>query len=345
MRLLVANRGEIAVRIMRAASELGIETVAVYSEDDARALHPRRADAAAALQGAGAAAYLDVDQLLAAAVEHRCDAVHPGYGFLSEQAHFARACEDAGLTFVGPSPDSLTTFGDKARARALAESLGVPVLRGASTAVSLEEAQAFLKSLGPGACMVIKAVAGGGGRGMRVVSSAAEVETAYARCRSEAQQAFGNGHVYVERLMAFARHVEVQVLGDGEGGVAHLWERECSIQRRHQKIVEIAPSPLLHPAVRNRLLSDAIAMARMVSYRSAGTFEFLVDASADGPDAEYAFIEVNARIQVEHTVTEELLDIDVVKAQLRVAQGATLAQIGLSQEDIPAPRGYAIRRA
>ena len=342
MRLLVANRGEIAVRILRAASELGIHAVAIYSEDDAQALHARRADESHPLRGAGPKAYLDIAQIVAAAREHGCDAVHPGYGFLSEQAAFAAACEDNGLTFVGPALATLEVFGDKTRARALAVECGVPVLRGTAE-VSAEDATSFLRSLGDHGVMVIKAVAGGGGRGMRVVRSLNEVDEAHARCRSEAQQAFGNGAVYAEELMPQARHVEVQIVGDGHGAVTHLWERECSIQRRHQKLVEIAPAPALPAALRDRLLADAVSMAQKAAYRSAGTFEFLLDAEDPGANARYAFIEANARLQVEHTVTEEVLDIDLVKAQLRLATGASLAELGLSQSAVAAPRGFAIQ--
>jgi acetyl/propionyl-CoA carboxylase alpha subunit/acetyl-CoA carboxylase carboxyltransferase component len=342
VRLLVANRGEIAVRILRAAAEAGIHSVAVFSEDDAQALHVRRADEAVALRGAGPAAYLDSAQLIEAARSRGCDAVHPGYGFLSEQASFARRCEEAGITFVGPRPDTLEALGDKTRARLLAREAGVPVLRGSEGPVSAEEARAFFESLGPDAAMVIKAVAGGGGRGMRVVSSLDEVEPAYARCRSEALAAFGNGDLYVEEFLPHARHIEVQVIGDGSGAVSHLWERECSIQRRHQKLVEIAPSPALHPALRDRILADAVRMAVMASYRSLGTFEFLVDAEA-GPDSRYAFIEANARLQVEHTVTEEVLDLDLVRLQLRLAEGASLSDLGLQQEPVRAPRGFAVQ--
>jgi acetyl/propionyl-CoA carboxylase alpha subunit/acetyl-CoA carboxylase carboxyltransferase component len=337
VRLLVANRGEIALRILRAAAEIGVPAVAVYSEDDAAALHVRRAPEAHPLRGAGVRAYLDIDQLIAAAREHGCDAVHPGYGFLSEQAAFARACEDAGLAFVGPSPDTLEAFGDKTRARDLAMTCGVPVLRGTEE-VTAAEARAFLASLGEAGVMVIKAVAGGGGRGMRVVTSPDEVDAAWERCRSEALAAFGNGAVYAEELMQRARHIEVQVVGDGKGGVVHLWERECSLQRRHQKVVEIAPSPGLDPALRDRLVDAAVRLATETSYRSAGTFEFLVDAeSAD----RFAFIEANARLQVEHTITEEVLEVDIVKAQLRMAMGASLSEAGLGA--VPEPRGFAIQ--
>jgi pyruvate carboxylase len=343
VKLLVANRGEIAVRILRAAAELGIPTAAVFSEDDGAALHVRMAGEAHPLRGAGPAAYLDADQIVEAAKQRGCDWVHPGYGFLSEQAHFAGHCESAGIGFVGPDPETLAIFGDKTRARALAKRCSVPVLRGTPGLRSADQAIEFLASLGAGATVVIKAVAGGGGRGIRVVRSADEVPEAYARCQSEALQAFGSREVYVEQFWPHVRHVEVQIFGDGSGAVSHLFERECSIQRRHQKLVEIAPCPRLALRVRERLLANALAMARAVSYRSAGTFEFLVDADASADEFRYAFIEANARLQVEHTVTEEVLDVDLVQAQLRLAMGATLAELGLEQQAIPRPRGFAIQ--
>jgi len=347
-KLLVANRGEIAVRIMHAAAELGIRTVAVFSEDDARALHPRRADAAQPLRGVGAAAYLDVEQIVAVAKTCGCDAIHPGYGFLSEHAAFARRCVTEGLTFVGPRAETLDVFGDKTQARALAARCGVPVLQGTPSAVTLEQARRFLASLGAGGGMMIKALAGGGGRGMRAVFRVEDVDAAYARCQSEAQQAFGNGDLYVEQLMPRARHIEVQVVGDGSGAVSHLGERDCSIQRRHQKLVEIAPCPTLSPELRARLTADAVRMAAAVHYLNAGTFEFLVDADTmDSPagsrSAGYAFIEANPRLQVEHTVTEEVLGLDLVRIQLQVAAGHSLADLGLEQTAIPAPRGYAMQ--
>ena len=220
--LLIANRGEIAIRVMRAAAELGIRTVAVFSEDDAHSLHTRKADEARPLRGVGAAPYLDLEQIVAIAREAGCGAVHPGYGFLSENAGFARRCADAGLTFVGPRPEILELFGDKVQARRLAERCGVPVMQGTSGPVSLDEARTFLSSLGDGASIMIKAVAGGGGRGMRIVHRLDEVEEAYKRCKSEARAAFGNGDVYVEQLMPRARHIEVQVIGDSSGSVSHL---------------------------------------------------------------------------------------------------------------------------
>ncbi|HZQ37267.1 MAG TPA: carboxyl transferase domain-containing protein [Dehalococcoidia bacterium] len=340
-KLLVANRGEIAVRILRAAAALGIATVAVYSEDDAQALHVRRADEAVPLRGVGATAYLDIAQLVAAARERGCDAIHPGYGFLSEQAAFARACAQADITFVGPDAETLATFGDKPRARALAAQLGVPVPRGSAEPVSLQECRAFFAALGGGA-IVIKAVAGGGGRGMRVVAAADEIEQAYERCRSEAQAAFGDGLVYVEQFLPNARHVEVQIAGDGSGAVSHLWERECSLQRRHQKLVEVASCPALSPALRAALTADAVRLAEAVCYRGLGTFEFLVNETA-GAEPAYAFIEANARLQVEHTVTEEVLHLDLVQAQLQIAGGASLAELGLEQGSVPAPQGHAVQ--
>ncbi|HET9447826.1 MAG TPA: carboxyl transferase domain-containing protein [Steroidobacteraceae bacterium] len=339
MNLLIANRGEIAVRIARAAAELGMRTVAVYSQDDAESLHIRRAEHAVALSGAGPRAYLDSAAIIAAALESGCDAIHPGYGFLSESDAFARDCADAGLRFVGPRVEHLELFGDKGRARSLAQRLGVPVLRGTFSATTLEDARFFLTSLGARGQMIIKASAGGGGRGMRFVADDADLADAYARCQSEATAAFGRGDVYVEEFFPRARHIEIQVIGDG-GGVTHLWERECSLQRRHQKVIEIAPSPTLPDSTRQELIAAALKMAEEIGYESAGTFEFLVDARVG---ERFAFIEANPRLQVEHTVTEEILGIDLVQAQLRIAAGAKLAEIGLEQSSIPRPRGYAMQ--
>ncbi len=339
-KLLVANRGEIAIRIMRAARELGIVSVAVHSQDDANSLHVRRADEAHALDGVGARAYLDVEAVVAAAQSRGCDAVHPGYGFLSESAALARRCAEAGIVFVGPTAESLELFGDKARARNLAAGLGVAVLRGSEGAVDLAGAAAFFESLGAGEGMMIKALAGGGGRGMRVVTAAEQIAEAFARCQSEAAAAFGNGDLLVERLMPRARHVEVQIVGDGAGAVAQLGERECSLQRRHQKVVEWAPSPSLSAPARERLTAAAVRMAEAADYRSLGTFEFLVNL--DDED-DFAFIEANPRLQVEHTVTEEVTGVDLVRAQLRIAGGSRLGELGLTQSDAPAARGYAIQ--
>jgi acetyl/propionyl-CoA carboxylase alpha subunit/acetyl-CoA carboxylase carboxyltransferase component len=345
--LLVANRGEIAIRITRAAAELGIRTVAVFSEDDARSLHTRKADEGRALSGSGAAAYLDIEQILAVAKAAGCDAIHPGYGFLSENANFARRAAEEGIKFVGPRPEILELFGDKVHARALAERLGVPLLPGSQGATSLDEAREFLASMGNGnkadVAMMIKAVAGGGGRGMRTVRTIDELNEAYRRCQSEARTAFGNPDVYVEWLMPCARHLEVQIAGDGSGTVSHLWERECSVQRRNQKLVEVAPSPGLTDRLRERLTAAAVQMAEAVRYDSLGTFEFLVNADARRDEVEFAFIEANPRLQVEHTVTEEVTGIDLVKLQLQLAGGSTLNELRVRQADIPKPRGFAIQ--
>jgi len=341
--LLIANRGEVAIRVARAAADLGLRTVAVYSEDDALSLHTRVADDACALSGKGAPAYLDAEGLIAAAKATGCEAIHPGYGFLAERADFAQQCVGAGITFVGPSVEHLALFGDKGRARAAASTVGVPVLRGLNHAVSLEDAQLFFRSLGADGAMIIKAVAGGGGRGTRAVMAAVEIESAYRRCQSEAKAAFGREDVYVEEFIPRARHVEVQVLGDRAGDISHLGERECSIQRRFQKVLEIAPAPGLSEDLRDRIIGAAVRFAKSVGYTNLGTFEFLVDVSGRRDTEPFVFIEANARLQVEHTVTEEVTGIDIVQAQIRLAQGATLAELGLDAPDIGRPRGYAIQ--
>ena len=337
-RLLIANRGEIAIRIARAAAELGIQTLAIYAEDDATSLHTRQADLAQALKGRGASAYLDQQQIVEIARAHGCDAVHPGYGFLSENAGFARRCEAAGLTFVGPTADVLDAFGDKARARDLARDHGVALAAGSNRATSLEDAERFFRELPAGAGMMIKALAGGGGRGMRAVRSVEDIADAYARCQAEARAAFGDDRLYVERLIQRARHIEVQVIGDGRV-VSHLWERDCTLQRRNQKLLEIAPSPNLHPRLRGAILAAAVRLAEAVNYRGLGTFEFLLDEDS----GDFVFMEANPRLQVEHTITEAVTGIDLVQAQLRIAAGASLAELNLTQAEIPAPRGHALQ--
>ena len=341
-KLLIANRCEIPIRIARTAAEMGIVTVAVFAEDDAASLHTRMADEAVALKGAGAAAYLDIDQVVAAAKASGCDAVHPGYGFLSENAGFARACADAGLTFVGPSADTLALFGDKTAALDLATELEIPVLPGTRMATSLEEAQRFLADLGSSGAVMLKALAGGGGRGMRPVTSPDQLADAFERCASEAKAAFGDGALYVERFFPKARHVEVQIVGDGTGAVVHLWDRECSLQRQRQKLVEIAPAVGVDDRVRTALGKAAVRMAGAANYQGLGTIEFLVNLeSADPP---FAFIEANPRLQVEHTVTEEVTGLDLVRLQLEIAGGKRLAALGLGgQDQVPAPRGVAIQ--
>ncbi len=338
-KVLIANRGEIALRIVRALQDLSIASVAVYADDDEEAPHVRAADAAVALGVTGPAAYLDGARLIAIARVQGCDAVHPGYGFLSERADFALACAEAGLRFIGPTPAQLSLFGDKAQARALALRCGVPLMPGTQAAVTLEEAQQFWRAQG-GAGIVIKAIGGGGGRGMRAVQSVDELPAAYERCRSEALAAFGVDGVYAERLMAGARHIEVQVLGDGREVMA-LGERECTLQRRFQKVVEVAPSPSLPAPLRERITAAALAMAREVAYEGLGTFEFLVDLASD--TLPWVFIEANPRLQVEHTVTEEVTGVDLVQTQIALAAGRSLRTLGLDPDAPPVVRGFAVQ--
>ena len=338
-KVLVANRGEIALRLVRALRDMDIASVAVYADDDAKAPHASAATQSVALHATGPSAYLDASRLIAIAQQTGCDALHPGYGFLSEHADFASACAAAGLVFIGPSPEHLALFGDKAAARALAERCGVPVMPGSASAVTLQQAQDFFAAQG-GAGIMVKALGGGGGRGMRAVLQAADLPEAFARCTSEARAAFGVEGVYVERLMLKARHIEIQVLGDGDA-VVSLGERECSLQRRFQKLVEIAPSPSLTDALRQQITQAALTMARDVRYRSLGTFEFLVDEhSADLP---WVFIEANPRLQVEHTVTEAVTGLDLVQLQMGEAAGQTLGELGLDPASPPASTGFAIQ--
>ncbi|MBC9252333.1 carbamoyl-phosphate synthase large subunit [Pseudomonas alcaligenes] len=329
--LLIANRGEIAIRIAQACADLAIRSVAVFAEDDSASLHTRKADLAVPLKGRGVPAYLDMDQLIAIAREQGCTAVHPGYGFLAENAEFARRCRAAGLVFIGPEAQTLALFGDKAAARALAERCGAPLVAGLNHAVSLEQARAFQAEHG---AVMLKALAGGGGRGMRAVSAASELDEAYARCQSEAQSAFGNGALYIEQLVQSARHIEVQVLGDGHA-VSHLWERDCSLQRRNQKLLEIAPSPDLPAATREAIIACALRLAGEVNYRGIGTFEFLVEGE------RFYFMEANPRVQVEHTVSEQVTGIDLLHTQLRLAAGTSLDSLGLRQP--PAVQGCAVQ--
>ncbi|RRH88578.1 carbamoyl-phosphate synthase large subunit [Variovorax beijingensis] len=341
-KVLIANRGEIAVRLVRALRDLGVASVAVHARDDASALHVQLADAVVALDAAGPSAYLDIAALIGVAKAQGCDAVHPGYGFLSERADFAQACADAGLVFIGPAPEQLALFGDKARARALATQCDVPVMPGSAGAVTLAQAQAFFaEQQAQGAAgVMIKAIGGGGGRGMRAVMNADELPEAHARCVSEAKAAFGVEGVYVERLMRNARHIEIQVLGDGQA-VASLGERECTLQRRFQKLVEIAPSPSLPDALRASITQAALRMARAAGYRSLGTFEFLVDAAS--ATLPFVFIEANPRLQVEHTVTEAVTGLDLVQLQMAVAAGQPLKTLGVEADRTAAQRGFALQ--
>ena len=331
-RVLIANRGEIAIRIARSLADLGITSVAIYSEDDQDALHPCKADQAVAIPGRGSAAYLNGEAVIAAARQSGCDAVHPGYGFLSENADFARLCERSGLTFIGPHPDSLDLFGDKIASRRLAREVGVPVIAGTDQATTLEQAKAFFADHPDG--MVIKAMAGGGGRGIRVVRDAAEIEAAFSRCQSEALASFANDALYLEALIQDARHIEVQIIGDGES-VIHLGERDCSLQRRQQKLIEITPAPGLAPPLREALCQAAVRLAEWVDYRNLGTVEFLQRGD------EFWFIETNPRLQVEHTITEMVSGVDLVNTQIRLAEGAHLDDLGLNAS--PKLHGSAIQ--
>jgi len=355
-KLLIANRGEIALRILRAAHDLGIATVAIHSRDDRDSPHLSLADECVELDALGPQAYLDLEAVVAAGLRSGCDAVHPGYGFLSERADFARACARAGLVFVGPTPEQLDLFGDKASALAMARRCGVPVMPATRGGATLQEIEAFFEAHEDG--IVIKAVGGGGGRGMRVVRAREALAEAYARCTSEARSAFGVEAVYGERLIARARHIEIQIVGDGDE-VLSLGERDCTVQRRFQKLVEIAPSPALAPALRERIEQAALTMAREAGYRSLGTFEFLVDEDlvdaqrveaqsdrADPPElaaSPFVFIEANPRLQVEHTVTEEISGVDLVAVQLGLAAGRNLRELGLDAARPPRAHGFAIQ--
>ncbi|KAM8712589.1 hypothetical protein ACLKA7_012998 [Drosophila subpalustris] len=336
--VLVANRGEIAIRVFRACSELGIKSVAVYSEQDKMHMHRQKADESY-MVGKGlppVEAYLNIPEIIRVCKENDIDAVHPGYGFLSERSDFAEAVIDAGIQFIGPSPEVIKTMGNKMLARSVAVEAEVMVLPGTDGPVtSKEEAVSFCKE--HGLPVIFKAAYGGGGRGMREVWKMEEVEESFERASSEAKAAFGNGDVFIEKLVERPRHIEVQVLGDKAGNVVHLFERDCSVQRRHQKVVEIAPAPRLPIEIRDKMTEAAVRLAKHVGYENAGTVEFLCDESGN-----FYFIEVNARLQVEHTVTEEITGIDLVQSQIRIAEGMTLNELGLTQEKI-VPRGFAIQ--
>src|SRR5215813_10546612 len=334
-KLLAANRSEIAIRIFRAANELGLRTVAIYSKEDRLALHRFKADEAYQVgDGKGPVeAYLDIAGIVAVAKAKAVDAIHPGYGFLSENPALAKACEKAGITFVGPTPQLLELLGDKTAARGLAISAGVPVLPGTEKPVkSLDEAKKIARRIGYP--VMVKAAMGGGGRGMRVVRDESELEARLEEAQGEARSAFGDASVFLEKYLERARHLEVQILADTRGNLLHLWERDCSVQRRHQKVVEVAPAPNLPASVRNELCAAALQLARLAKYRNAGTVEFLYDVDA----RKWYFIEVNPRIQVEHTVTEMVTGIDLVRSQILIAQGHQLHEAPLAlpkQESIP----------
>jgi acetyl-CoA carboxylase, biotin carboxylase subunit len=332
-KILIANRGEIAVRILRACQEMAVRTVSVYSESDRDALHVRLADEAVCIgPSAPSESYLNVPRIMSAAEITGCDAIHPGYGFLSERAHFAEICESHGVTFIGPSSESIRLMGDKAKAREVMKSAGVPVVPGSDGPVAtVEEALAVAAKIGYP--LMIKAVAGGGGKGMRIARDEESLRNGYLVAQAEAEAVFGSGAVYLERLIDRPRHIEFQLLGDRHGNVIHLFERECSIQRRHQKLLEESPAIGVDPAVKRRMGEVAVRGAREIGYHSAGTMEFLVDQTQ-----HFYFMEMNTRIQVEHPVTEELTGVDLIKAQIAVAAGEPL---GIRQEDVKSS-GHAI---
>eukprot|EP00126_Sphaerothecum_destruens_P000010 Sdes_comp10015_c0_seq1m1598 len=329
-KILVANRGEIAIRIFRAANEMGIKTVAIYSREDSGSMHRAKADESYTL-GKGLSpvgAYLNIAEIIQIALENNVDAIHPGYGFLSERADFAKAVNDAGIVFIGPKPTVVHQMGNKTAARNMAIANQVPVIPGTAEGVTtFEEVKEFCRE--HGFPVILKAAYGGGGRGMRVVRSEKEVEDNFNLATSEAVSAFGNGAMFIEKYLENPRHIEVQILGDIHGNVIHLFERDCSVQRRHQKVVEIAPAPKISDHLRNQLTSDAVKLCKAAGYSNAGTVEFLVDENG-----KHFFIEVNARLQVEHTVTEEVTGVDLVQAQIRLAEGASLPELGLDQSNI-----------
>ncbi len=332
-RILIANRGEIALRVIRACREMGVETVAIYSQADRDASYLELADEAICVGSARAAdSYLRIDQVISAAEIGNVQAIHPGYGFLSENAHFAEVCRSCNITFIGPTPEAMALVGDKNSARALAREAGVPCVPGSDGIVANEqEAVTIARSIGfP---VLLKATAGGGGKGMRVASNEQGLSSAWQQASAEALAAFGNPGIYIERYVERPRHVEVQILGDTHGTLLHLWERDCSTQRRHQKLIEESPSPRLAEKTRRSMCEAAVRLAKKAGYHSAGTVVFIVDQ-----EGNFYFIEINARIQVEHPVSEMVTGIDLVKAQIRVAAGEKL---GLKQDDIVV-RGVAI---
>ena len=340
-KVLVANRGEIATRIFRACTELGIRTVSVYTEQDSLSLHRYKADEAYLIgEGKGPIeAYLDIDAILEVAKRHDVDAIHPGYGFLAENTEFAKRCEEEGIVFIGPSPEHIKMFGDKVEAREMAIKAGIPVIPGTPDPIrSLKEAQAFTEE--HGFPVIIKAASGGGGRGMRIVKKAEELKDALERAQSEAKSAFGNPAVYIEKYLENPKHIEVQILADSHGNVVHLFERDCSIQRRHQKVIEVAPSVSLDENLRKQICESALNLMKKAGYSNAGTVEFLVTG-----DQKFYFIEVNPRVQVEHTITELITGVDIVQSQIRIAEGYALTdpEVGVPAQPDISVRGYAIQ--
>ncbi len=332
-KILIANRGEIAVRIIRACKELGIKTVAVYSEADKDSLHVKLADEAICIGPANPTqSYLNITAILSAADITDSEAIHPGYGFLSENAQFAEACINSGITFIGPSPENIRIGGDKARARQILKRKGIPVVPGSDGPVNSEEAVIkVIKKIG--LPVIFKASAGGGGRGMRIVYDEKEIEQTFFMAQREALAAFGNGELYIEKFFPKIRHIEIQIIADKQGNIVHLGERDCTVQRRHQKVIEEAPSPVLTEKLRKKIGEYAIKAAKALKYKNAGTFEFILDNELNP-----YFIEINTRVQVEHPVTEEISDIDIIKEQIKIAKGYPLS---IKQSQIKL-KGYAI---
>ncbi len=325
-KVLIANRGEIALRIIRACSELGTKSLAVYSQADELSLHTQLADEAICIGPAPSnQSYLKVERILSAAEIGDVEAIHPGYGFLAENAEFAEQCASCNIKFIGPSPQAIRLMGDKATARDTVKKAGVPIIPGSEGSIASEK-EALIIAQEIGFPVIIKAVAGGGGRGMRVAHNSAAFAKEYATAKNEAEKSFGNGDVYLEKFIENPRHIEFQILADSHGNVIHLGERDCSIQRRHQKVIEESPSPFITPELRKKMGDDAIKAAKAVNYENAGTVEFLVDT-----DGSYYFIEMNTRIQVEHPVTEEVTGVDLLQEQLKIAYGEPLS---MKQEDI-----------
>ena len=338
-KILIANRGEIAIRIARTCNDLGIRTVGIYSEDDSKSLHLSKVDEAYKIDGKGAAAYLNIKEVIAVAKEAKVDAIHPGYGFLSENVKLASSAKRSNIKFIGPNEKALNVFGDKTSAKALASDLSVPITLGTSAKTSLKQAENFFKGLKKNSSILIKAISGGGGRGMRIVSNLEDLKAAFERASSEAEASFDSPDLYVEEYLKDYRHIEFQILGDGTGNVIHLHERECSIQRRHQKLIEIAPSPSLNQDLKNKMIEASLAFGTKVKYEGLATIEFLVNIEK----GDFRFIECNPRIQVEHTVTESITSLDLVKLQIQIASGKTLKQLKLDQDLIKEPKGFAIQ--
>ena len=338
-KILIANRGEIAIRIARSCQDLGIKTVGIFSQDDSKSLHLSKVDEAYEVEGKGASAYLNIKEIISIAKEAKVDAVHPGYGFLSENPKFVSALKRSKIKFIGPNERALKVFGDKTAAKALAAELSVPIILGTSTKTNLKQAETFFKGLKKNSSLLIKAISGGGGRGMRVVSKLADLKEAFERASSEAKASFDSPDLYVEEFLKDYRHIEIQILGDGSGNVIHLHERECSIQRRHQKLIEIAPSPSLNQDLKKRMIDASLALGKKIKYEGLATIEFLVNVEKE----DFRFIECNPRLQVEHTVTESITSLDLVKLQIQIASGKSLTQLKLNQDQIKEPRGFAIQ--